>query len=299
MDRRTALLALGALGASSLPAGRSSQEPIDIASNRERMAPPPITRHGAYVCISRKKLKDSTVAAAPMAERLAQFGFTNEFDAHEGHPDRAFAFARRVDVKARDIADEALVETGAVIHVAAPDGDSVAQFCEGARRLLGLDTRVLSGVVRQPRFTSATMQEFAYGHQLLQGAGASMPNCFLIPMSKTAEWWAKDWMERHTYFLPRYDENGRITTKGHALAAAPGIPALVRRTYRYPVEPAPQGVYDFINYFESSDADVPVFEAVCAALRNTTVNPEWTFVREGPTWYGRRVRTWPELFTEY
>jgi len=27
-----------------------------------------------------------------------------------------------------------------------------------------------------------------------------------------------------------------------------------------------------------------------------TKNPEWEFVREGPTWHGRRVATWPELF---
>jgi hypothetical protein len=35
---------------------------------------------------------------------------------------------------------------------------------------------------------------------------------------------------------------------------------------------------------------------VCAALRDVTKNPEWRFVREGPTWHGRRVATWPELF---
>jgi len=28
-----------------------------------------------------------------------------------------------------------------------------------------------------------------------------------------------------------------------------------------------------------------------------TRNPEWSFVREGPTWHGRRVATWPELLT--
>ena len=35
---------------------------------------------------------------------------------------------------------------------------------------------------------------------------------------------------------------------------------------------------------------------VCAALRDVARNPEWRFVREGPTWHGRRVATWPELF---
>jgi len=42
---------------------------------------------------------------------------------------------------------------------------------------------------------------------------------------------------------------------------------------------------------------VPVFHQVCAALRNITRNPEWRFVREGPTWHGRRVPAWERLFT--
>jgi hypothetical protein len=114
-------------------------------------------------------------------------------------------------------------------------------------------------------------------------------------MSKTAGWWAKGWMERHTYFLPRYDDEGRMASQGHALAAEAGIACLLRRTYRAATEPAPGGVYDFVNYFECADADVPTFHAVCAALRDPARNPEWRFVREGPTWHGRRVPSWPDL----
>jgi hypothetical protein len=51
-----------------------------------------------------------------------------------------------------------------------------------------------------------------------------------------------------------------------------------------------------VTYFECADADVPTFHEVCAALRDVKKNPEWAFVREGPTWHGRRVATWPELF---
>lgn len=140
------------------------------------------------------------------------------------------------------------------------------------------------------------MHNFAYAHQVLQQPGPAMLNAFLVLMIKTAEWWAKNWIERHTYFLPRYDEAGRMVSQGHALAAADGIPYLMRRTYRNPTEPAPEGAYDFLNYFECATADVPTFHRVCAALRDVTRNPEWRFVREGPTWHGRRVETWPELF---
>jgi len=123
-----------------------------------------------------------------------------------------------------------------------------------------------------------------------------MPNAFLVPMSKTAEWWRKDWMERHTYFLPRYDDTGRMVNEGHALATEAGIPHLLRRTYRHPSPPAGAGEYDFLTYFECDDAHVPLFHEVCAALRDVARNPEWRFVREGPTWHGRRVPTWDALF---
>jgi hypothetical protein len=37
--------------------------------------------------------------------------------------------------------------------------------------------------------------------------------------------------------------------------------------------------------------------SACAALRDLDRNPEWKFVREGPTWQGRRVATWDELLS--
>jgi hypothetical protein len=103
-------------------------------------------------------------------------------------------------------------------------------------------------------------------------------------------------MERHTYFLPRYDDAGRKRSDGHALAAEPGVTALLRRTYKHPDDRAPAGEYDFVNYFECADADVPTFHAVCTALRDVARNPEWAYVREAPTWQGRRVATWAAVF---
>jgi len=184
------------------------------------------------------------------------------------------------------------------VHVAAPTAQPVGDFCAEANRLLGsmARLRVIGGVVRPRTYTGAAMNNFAYAHQVVQQPGRLMPNGFLIPMSKTAGWWAKDWMERHTYFLPRYDDNGRMQNEGHALASAAGISCLLRRTYKAATEPAPEGTYDFVTYFECADADVPTFHQVCDALRDVARNPEWKFVREGPTWHGRRVATWAELF---
>jgi hypothetical protein len=174
----------------------------------------------------------------------------------------------------------------------------VAEFCGEAARLLepAARVRVLSGVVRPKAYTSAAMDRWAYGRAVVQQPGHAMPNAFFVPLSKTAAWWAKDWMERHTYFLPRYDAAGRMVSEGHALATADGIPCLLRRTYRHAASPAPAGEYDFLTYFECADRDVPTFHRVCDALRDVGRNPEWQFVREGPTWHGRRVAAWEALW---
>src|SRR5262250_3169425 len=225
--------------------------------------PREILRHGAYVCLRLADGDDRRAVAAAAIHALAEkLGLVNEFDPPAAQP--------------------------------------VGDFCAEATRLLGsvARLRMLGGVVRPRTYTGAAMNNFAYAHQVVQQPGRAMPNAFLLPMSKIAAWWTKDWMERHTYFLPRYDDDGRMKSEGHALASAAGISCLLRRTYKATTEPAPEGAYDFVTYFECADADVPTFHHVCAALRDVVKNPEWKFVREGPTWHGRRVATWAELFAE-
>jgi hypothetical protein len=258
-----------------------------------------ILRYGAYVCLRLATGADAGalegVAISALAEKL---GLANEFAPAGGVPTQSIAFLRRRSATPGAIADDGVVHADAIVHVAAPSAQPVSDFCAEATRLLGssVHLRVIGGVVRPRTYTGAAMNNFAYAHQVVQRPGGVMPNAFLLPMNKTAEWWAKDWMERHTYFLPRYDDDGRMKSEGHALAAAAGIPCLLRRTYKSTTEPAPAGAYDFVTYFECADADVPLFHQVCESLRNVARNPEWKFVREGPMWQGRRVATWPELF---
>jgi hypothetical protein len=257
-----------------------------------------IIRHGAYLCLrapagARRALAEAAVPA--LAERL---GLRNEFATQDGHPPEAIAFLRRVDAAPADIEDEGLLAADAVVHVASATAGRVADFCaEMTRRLAPAVTpRLLAGVIRPMTYTGNAMHNFAYAHRVLQQPGRTMPHAFIVPMSKTAAWWEKGWMERHTYFLPRYDDGGRMVNEGHALASAAGIACLMRRTYKHPVEPAPAGTYDFVTYFECADVDVPTFHEVCAALRDVARNPEWKFVQEGPTWHGRRVETWADLW---
>jgi len=257
-----------------------------------------VLRHGAYVCVSVPAAARAAVAAVAVPALAERLGLQSEFTAGDGHPPEAIAFLLRVDARPAAIADDALLRADAVVHVASAGAASVEKFCRELAGLLapGTITGVLAGVVRPMVYTGNAMHNFAYAHRVLQQPGTVMPNAFLVPMSKTAAWWRKDWMERHTYFLPRYDDDGRMVNEGHALASAAGIACLMRRTYKHPQEPAPDGAYDFITYFECADGDVPTFHDVCAALRDVRRNPEWKFVREGPTWHGRRVATWAELF---
>ena len=267
------------------------------AITADDVRPSQILRHGAYVCLRLAEGGARAAAAAAVPALVGRLRLANEFDVRDGHPAEAVAFLRRLGATPGPRADDGLLHADAVVHVAAATEAPVAEFCAGLARLLGpaARTQVLGGVVRPMLYTGNLMHNFAYAHRVIQQPGPVMPNAFLVPMSKTAAWWAKDWMERHTYFLPRYDDAGRMVNEGHALASAAGVPCLLRRTYKYPAEPAPDDAYDFVTYFECADADVATFHEVCAALRDVRRNPEWSFVREGPTWHGRRVATWPEL----
>lgn len=255
-------------------------------------------RYGAYICLSVPAASRVAAAAAGVPALAERLGLRNEYGSDGGDPPRSIAYLRRVSAVPGQIGDASLLGAEAIVHVAAPAPEPIKEFRAGLARMLGpaVTPRVLAGVVRPLSYTGQAMFNFSYGERVLQQPAAVMPNAFLVPMSKTPDWWRKDWMERHTYFLPRYDDAGRMRNEGHTLAAAPGISCLLRRTYKSPAEPA-DGDFDFISYFECADADVPVFHDVCDALRDVTRNPEWTFVREGPTWHGRRTATWPDLFT--
>jgi hypothetical protein len=256
-------------------------------------------RHGAYICLSIPDASRAAVAGADVPALAERLGLRNEYGSEGGDPPESIAYLRRVSAAPGQVTDTALLDAEAIVHVAAPTPEPVAEFRAELARLLGpaVTPRVLSGVVRPTSYTGREMHNFSYGHQILQQPALVMPNAFLLPMSKTAEWWQKDWMERHTYFLPRYDDAGRMQSEGHTLVAARGIACMLRRTYRSLTEPAADGVFDFIVYSECADDDVPVFHSVCDALRDVTRNPEWKFVREGPMWHGRRTATWAELFT--
>ena len=259
-----------------------------------------ILRHGAYVCL--RPTTPGSVGAlvqAPIENLVQRLGLQNEFNPDGAPPQEAIAFLRRQAATPRDIPDDGVLRADWVIHVASKTSDPVMSFCVQTRALLEphATVRILAGVVRPRNYTGGAMENWAYARAVVQRPGTEMPNAFLVPVSKTTDWWRKDWMERHTYFLPRYGDEGRMVAEGHALAGEAGITCILRRSFHALEQPAPEGSYDFVTYFECADADIPVFHSVCANLRDVTRNPEWKFVVEGPTWHGRRVPTWQDLFT--
>jgi hypothetical protein len=257
-----------------------------------------ILGHGAYICARPAGGGDVQRAGAAIAKAAERLGLRNEWDAAAPAERESFAFVRARQATPADIADDDVAQARWLIHVCSKRAEAVSAVCDEATKALGsvAHVKILRGVIRPRNYTGAAMANWAYGRQVVQQPGPAMPNAFFVPMSKTADWWRKDWMERHTYFLPRYDDAGRMMNEGHALATEAGIACLLRRTYKSETQPPSAGQYDFLTYFECADEGIPVFHQVCAALRDVKRNPEWRFVREGPTWQGRRVPTWDALF---
>jgi hypothetical protein len=253
-----------------------------------------VTRFGAYILLSRSVLPERQKI---LADRMTELGLTNEYDAPAGHPLHAFAILKREAVFPGKSRDPAVAGADWIVHAASPDAGIVKAFTSELSRVLGAEPilRILAGVARPTRYTTNLIHNYAYGSQVLQQPGPVMPVCFFHPMRKNLSWWKKDWLARHTYFLPRYDEHGKILSDGHIRAAEAGISFLMRRTYRHSCEPAPEAEYDFLNYFECAEEDMPAFRDVLEALRDTRRNPEWAFVSEGPLWQGRRLDDWPTL----
>jgi hypothetical protein len=240
----------------------------------------------------------ATVALAEALDGLGQ-GMENMHDV-AGQPSAdawqrgrfQFLRAEPAHSAARDIPHPAILHAHGLIRLEGATLAPLLRYEEGLRTLLepyGGTVETLAGVQRPRSYTSYAMTEFAYASAAAPQPGATCPLGVVTPQNKTAAWWAMDWMHRESFFLPRYDAQERLVAKGHALAAAAGIPCIVRRNVHAPEGYGREGSYDFVPYFEFAEAHVPIFRAVMAALRDTAQNPEWAYVREGPEWWGRRV----------
>ena len=259
--------------------------------------PTQVTGHQRFLFISLPPSGGDTALAGALDELGA--GMENMHDV-AGHPsEEALQRGRFQLLRAepalsaeRDLSHPAMLQAQALVRLEGATPDPLARYEEGVRKLLearGGAVETLVGVQRPRSYTSYAMTQFAYAPALAPQPGTACPMGVVTPQNKTPTWWSMDWMHRESFFLPRYDDQARLVAKGHALAAAAGIPSIVRRNVHAPAGYGQQGAYDFVPYFEFAEANAPIFRAVMAALRDVAQNPEWAYVREGPEWWGRRV----------
>lgn len=162
------------------------------------------------------------------------------------------------------------------------------------RRRVGdlAEISTLSGAVRTPQYTSAEMYAWAYGQAMPRASGRILSNAIIIPIRKTAEWWAMPAMERHHYFYPHHDRQTGCDVRGHAELGRAAAGRIHRRVFYNPDGEGRQDEWDFIAYFECADEDLGLFDDTLGAMRDTARNPEWRFVEEGPLWKGKRTLRW-------
>ena len=240
--------------------------------------------------------EDDAATLARIRSAGANIGriFFNDYDAdgnRDPQPQETIQFL------SWDASDAGRVGIGAarfVAHVTAnyrPRLEEVAS--DLTRRLSGAaEVITLDGAERQTRYTSAEMQKYAYKPALSRQSGRVARNAVILPLSKTAEWWDKSALERHSYFYPHHQDASGSPVKGHAQSAEAGITKVFRRLYHNPDGYLRPDEFDFITYFECTDENLLVFDEMCRGLRDKQQNPEWKYVREGPEWRGIRVLRW-------
>ena len=236
----------------------------------------------------------ATLAKIRTAGSHVSRGFFNDYDAdgaREPQPQETIQF---LAVETTGIGRHGIGAARFVAHISANYRPRLEEVvCELKRRIGGsADIIILDGAERLPRYSSAEMHKFAYKPALLRESGRTAANSIIMPMSKTAEWWKKSALERHSYFYPHHEDATGSPVKGHAKAAEAGISKLFRRLYHNPDGYQRPNEFDFITYFECTDENLPVLDHVCLALRDERQNPEWRYVLEGPEWRGKRVLRW-------
>jgi chlorite dismutase len=145
----------------------------------------------------------------------------------------------------------------------APLGEAPRLQVVEAERADGLPAQWrLDGVVSNIRY--ATAHEAAALRARQEGLGRpEARRAVLIPIAKSAAWWALAQDERRAIFEE---------TSHHTAIGMEYLPAVARRLYhgRDLGEP-----FDFLTWFEFAAGDTPAFDALVARLR---ASAEWTYV---------------------
>jgi hypothetical protein len=229
-------------------------------------------------------------------------GFFNDFDIDDSRETQAQPTETiQFFVRDSEIADSPAENVGPpiekaryLVQVSSKYRPRLQQVDEELRRRLrdGAEIIAVEGALRNPRYSSPEMVHYSTKGAPPRRSGRASRNAIILPIRKTADWWRKGALERHSYFYPHVDQARGHQVKGHAMTAEKGIASLFRRVYHNPDGYERPNEFDFLSYFECDDEALPVFDQVLDSLRDVLHNPEWRFVQEGPLWRGRRVLRW-------
>jgi hypothetical protein len=226
-------------------------------------------------------------------------GFFNDFDIDDARDLQAQRFETiQFYVREGDIPSESqdapFHQARHMVQVSSKYRPRLLEIDEELRRRVGDAAEILTldGAFRNMRYSSPEMVSYSNKGAPPRRSGRLSKNAIIVPIRKTAEWWQKSALERHSYFYPHVDPASAAPVRGHALAAEQGIASLFRRVYHNPDGYERPNEFDFVTYFECDDEALPVFDQVLGSLRDFKQNPEWRYVEEGPIWRGKRVLRW-------
>jgi hypothetical protein len=164
---------------------------------------------------------------------------------------------------------------GAAVEGVAPGATVIRVEAPRPSPLPGRPFQV-TGVVQHLLYTDADRRK----ELAAISAGERGPRAVLIPIAKNDAWWALAQDERERFFRPAPDRPGHVEIGAHYARS------IYRRLYQARYQPGSE--WDFLTYFELTDADTATFRDLLGALRDLARNPEWGFVeRETEIWMTR------------
>ena len=244
-----------------------------------------------FLFVVPRREDDAFQARLRAAGGLVARGFFNDFDADGSKDPQPHETIQFLVSDSASSGDSAIAAARYVVQVTGKYRPRLLEVDAELRRRLGDLAAVvaLEGAERALRYTSPELHELAYRRAAPRRSGRVAPHAFILPISKTPDWWAKPPLERQAYFYPHVDGETGCAAPGHAQSAEPGIATIFRRLYHNPDGYQRSGEFDFLTYFECDSDHQETFHRIHRALRDTTRNPEWRYVQEGPLWSGRRV----------
>ena len=130
---------------------------------------------------------------------------------------------------------------------------------------------VFRGVTQHLHYTGKEDKEKLTVESRMPVAVAPNTTAVIIPIRKSAAWWALTQDQRQAFF------HKTKTSDGHTNIGMPFAGKIFRKLYhsRYTGTPLP---YDFVTYFEFPSELTADFQDLLKQLRDPKTNPEWESV---------------------